>query len=237
MADLTGTETPTETGTETVVATETPAETPETVSKERFDEQQAKLTEAQETNELLRQNQAIIAANVPQAPAAEAFDIYAEVGLKADDPTDIPNQEQLKRINAHFQAVTNSSNAQIRFLIEHPDYTELVGTAEQIKSGQFAGPLKEAIRANPTLMATIGNSPDRQAAAYSIAKLYADKNAGTKIEKSESQEVIDEAVNNAARVKTGANVAGGEGLSEAGRLATISDADFVKMANKVGADL
>jgi len=227
--------------TEKTEATATTEETkPETVSKERFDEQNTKLKAAEEKNELLEQNQALLRANTPAAPQAEAFDIYKEVGLDPDDPKDIPNQEQQKKINAYFQGIAQRQNAQIRFLIDHPDYPQLVGTAEQIRAGQFAGPLKEAIKANPTLMETIKNSADPAAAAYSIAKIQAKKTAEgdtTKTTKTEAEQVINEAVENANRVKTSANTKGGEGLSEEGRVANMSDAEFIKLANACGADL
>lgn len=219
---------------------ETTEETkPEMVPKERLDETATRLKAAEEQNVLLQQNQALINANAPAAPKGEAFDIYKHVGLDPDDPTDIPNQEQQKKINAYYQGLSQQRDSRIRFLLDHPDYSQLVGTAEQIQTGQFAEPLKEAIRANPTLMATIQNSADPQAAAYAIAKLHKEnKEKGqTKTTKTEAEKAIDEAVENANRVKTSANTKGGEGLSEEGRVANMSDADFIKLANSCGADL
>lgn len=218
--------------------TENETETkPEMVAKERFDEVNTKLKAAEEQNVVLQQNQALINANTAVAPKAEAFDIYKEVGLEG--PEDMPNQEQLRKINAYFQGVTQHQTARVRFLIDHPDYPQLVGTAEQIQSGQFAGPLKEAIRVNPTLMATIQNSADPQAAAYAIAKMHKEKTekGETKTTKSEAEAVIDEAVENAGRVRTVANTKGGEALSEEGRVANMPDDEFIKLANTWGADL
>lgn len=217
-------------------ATETKTETePDMVSKERFDELNTKLKAAEEQNVVLRQNQALINANAPAAPKAEAFDIYEEVGLEG--PKDMPTVEQQKKINAYFQGVSQHQIDRIRFLIDHPDYSQLVGTAEQIKLGQFAEPFKKAIRANPTLMATIQNSDDPQAAAYAIAKLHKERTEGTKTTKSEAEAAIEEAVENSKRVKTSANTKGGEALSDEGRLASMPDADFIKLANECGADL
>lgn len=224
-------------GTEEVSATETK---PEMVPKERLDDVSTKLKEAEEQNELLQQNQAIINANATAAPAAPAFDIYKEVGLDPEDPKDIPNQEQQKKINAYFQGITQRQNAQLRFVADHPDFPALVGTSQQIQAGQWAAPLMKAIRKNPQRMSQIVNSADPYAAAYEIAKIQAEKDASgdkTKITKTEAEAAIDEAVENANRVKTAANTKGGEGLSEEGRTANMSDADFIAEFNAHGGDL
>jgi hypothetical protein len=225
------------------VENEEAAETQEEmVPKSRLEEEAAKVKAAEEKNELLQQNQALIQANVQAtaAPKRPEFDIYKEVGLDPDDPKDIPNQEQQKKINAYFHAKYERDNAQIRFMLDHPDYSQIVGTAEQIRTGQFAEPLKQAIKANPALMATIQNSADPQAAAYAIAKQQVNKTAAgdtTKTTKTEAQAAIDEAVANAGAVKTSANAKGGDGLSEEGRAANMSDAEFMKAFNASGGDL
>lgn len=222
-------------------ATETKVEEtkPEMVPKERMDELNAKNKELQEQNELLQQNQALINANATAAaPQVPAFDIYKEVGLEG--PDDIPNVEQQKKINAHFQSQRDQRDALIIFRLDHPDFPQLVGTTDQIKTGQWANPLMKAIRANPQLFSTIVNSANPYAAAYTVAKIQADKDAEgdkTKTTKTEAQQAIDEAVENANRVKTSANTKGGDGLSEEGRVKNMPDPDFIKLANSCGADL
>lgn len=217
-------------------ATDTKAEM---VSKERFDEQNAKLKLAEEQNELMQQNQALLRANTSVAPpAVPAFDIYKEVGLEGDE--DIPTVAQQKKINAYFQGIVQRQFAQHRFVADHPDFPKIVGTAQQIQSGQWADPLMKALKANPTLMPTIVNSADPYAAAYAVAKIQADKEAqgdNTKTSKTEAQVAIDEAVENAEKVKTSANTKGGEGLSEEGRTASMSDAEYIKAFNASGGDL
>jgi len=212
---------------------------PETVSKERMDEVNTENKALKERNELLQQNQALIAASTPAAaPAAPAFDIFKEVGLEG--PEDIPNVEQSRKINAYYQSIAQRQNAQLRFVADHPDFPQLVGTAQQIATGQWADPLMKAIKANPTLMPTIVNSADPYAAAYAVAKIQADKDAKgdeTKTTKNDAKAAIDEAVENAARVKTSANAKGGEGLSEEGRTKNMSDADFIVLFNATGGQL
>ncbi len=212
---------------------------PETVSKERMDEVNAKNKELEEQNELLKSNQALIAANtVAPAVQAPAFDIYKEVGLEG--PEDMPNVEQSRKINAYFQGIAQRQTAQLRFVVDHPDFPELVGTAEQIRTGQWAAPLMKAIKANPTLMNTIVNSADPYAAAYAVAKIQADKTAEgdkTKTTKTEAEAAIDEAVENAEKVKSASNTKGGDGLSEEGRTANMTDAEFIAAFNAQGGDL
>lgn len=218
---------------------EEPKEESQTVPKERLDEATAELTSQKEANALLQQNMALLKANAPAAtPAAPAFDIYKHVGLNPDDPEDIPTQKQLKEINKYQEGVREQQIAQIRFLADHPDYTELVGTAEQIMAGQFAEPFREAIKANPSMMAMIGTSANPQSAAYEIVKLYQkNKSEGKKTTKSEAKEAIDEAVENANRVKTSANTKGGEALTDEGRFESMDDEEFIKLAATHGAVL
>lgn len=212
---------------------------PEMVSKERMDEVSAKNKELEEQNELLKSNNALIAANVqPAAPQGKPFDIYKEVGLEG--PEDVPTVEQSRKINAYFQAVSQREISQLRFVADHPDFPQLVGTADQIKSGQWAAPLMKAIKANPTLMNTIVNSADPYAAAYAVAKIQADKTAEgdkTKTTKTEAEAAIDEAVENSKKVKSASNTKGGDGLSEEGRTENMSEAEFIKLFNESGGDL
>lgn len=225
-----------ETGTET---TEAAAETkPETVPKERMDEVSAENKTLKEQNELLQQNQALLRSNPPAAAQVKQTDPWEQEGLEGDD--DIPNVGQQKKVFGRILGGVRNEINQLRFLYDHPDFSQIVGTREQIQSGQWAAPLNEAIKANPMLMATIVNSTDPYAAAYTVAKIHAKKKAEgdtTKTTKTEAQAAIDEAVTNAGRVKTSANTKGGEGLSEEGRVANMSDAEFVELFNKAGGDL
>jgi len=208
----------------------------ETVPKERLDAVTAELTSQKEANELLQQNMALMRANAPAQPKKEEFDIYAHVGLNPEDPDDVANQKQLKEIDKYRQGIRDFQIAQIRFLIDHPDYPEIVGTAEQIQAGQFAKPLQEAINSNPSLIAMIQTSANPQSAAYQIAKLHQQNKAeGKTTTKKDAKEVIDEAIANANRVKSSANTKGGEALSEEGRYANMSDPDFLKLAASRGA--
>jgi len=211
-----------------------------TVSMARFEEQEAKLKAAEQTNLLLEQQRILTEANAPAAAAAPKFDIFKEAGLDVDsEDVVIPDAKQLKMILDHQQKTMNAQLSQLRFLAEHPDYPDVVGTVEQVRAGQFAEPLAEAIKANPALLPTILNSPNPQIAAYEVAKLHAKQADGgtvtTKEAKAAAAAAIDEAVKNANRTKSSSVVNAGSALSEEGRYAAMSDEEFVELARKSGA--
>jgi len=221
---------------ETVEKTEA-GETEEMVPKARLEEEAAKTKAATEKAELLQANQELIQANAAAAantPKAEAFDIYKKVGLNPDDPEDIPNQAQQKEINAYFQQQENFQQSLIHTRLDHSDFNKIVGTSSQIRSGLYAEPLAAAIKADPTLRTQILNSANPYETAYRFAKAYKKETGDPK---TDAEKEIDEAVAESKRVKTSANAAGGDGLSEAGRTANMSDADFVKEFNAFGGDL
>lgn len=221
---------------ETQVSQEGTQEEPQTVPKERFDAVTAEAASLKEANAVLQTNVALLNANKQQQqPAAEPFDIYKHVGLDPDNPDDIPNQQQLKEINKYNQGLLQNEAKQLRFQMDHQDYSELVGTVEQIRSGQFQEPFREALK-DPALLAMFQNSQTPQITAYVIAQLH-QKNAekGKTTTKTEAKAAIDEAVEAANRIKTSSNTKGGEALSDAGRYENMSDEEFAVIAAKNGA--
>lgn len=221
---------------ETPAVQEEKKEEPQTVPKERVDELTAENASLKEANSVLQTNVALLNANKPQQqPAAEPFDIYKHVGLDPDDPDDVPNQKQMKAINKYNQGLLQGEANQLRFQMDHPDYSKLVGTVEQIRSGQFQEPFREALK-DPALLAMFQNSQTPQITAYVIAQLH-QKNAekGKPTTQTEAKAAIDEAVEAANRVKTSANTKGGEALSDAGRYESMSDEEFAVIAAKNGA--
>lgn len=226
--------------TEQVEKTETTEQTEEMVPKARLEEEAAKTKAATEKAELLQANQNLIQANAvaaANAPKAEPFNIYKEVGLDPDDPKDIPNQEQQKKINAYYQQQNNMQQSLIHTRLDHSDFNEIVGTTSQIQNGLYAAPLAAAINADPSLRTQILNSANPYETAYREAKAYQKRTEDTKPKKTEADKVLQEAIDESKRVKTSAGVAGGAGLSEAGRVKNMSDTDFVKEFNAFGGDL
>lgn len=211
-------------------------EEPKTVPYERLEEVTGQLKEVKEQNELLQQQMALAKANPPPTQtSAPAFDVYKEVGLDPDDPEDMPDQKQLKQIFAYYNKVFDSRLAEVNFFQQHPDFAQLVGTPDEMAAGKYAGPLSAAIKENPALIHTITTSANPRLAAYEIAKLQSQKSKKDTGKTDDAKSAIDQAVENAARVKSAANAKGGGALSEEGRYATISDKDFLKLASEHGA--
>jgi len=209
-------------------------------AQERIQQLTKEVEEQKQANSLLQENMALLQANAPQPgqqPAEEKVDIYKQAGLDPNDPEDIPNQGQLKNILTHHMGQISGKINQLAFMAEHPDYSEIVGSAEQIRLGQMAEPLKEAIRKNPALIATIQASAQPQLAAYSIAKLHQkNKDQGKSTTKTEAEQVIDNAVANANRVKSASNTKGGTALTGDSRYEAMTDAEFVEIAKANGAN-
>jgi len=210
---------------------------PETVPYERFQEVVKQVEALSQQVEGAAQQLALAKANpIPdQREATPRFDIYKEVGLDVEDPEDIPNQGQLKQIFSHHAKVFDTRLAEISFLQSHSDYTEIVGTVDEIASGTYAEPLAAAIKKNPALAKDIAKSPNPRLAAYNIAKLQQKKPKGKAVTKEEAEAAISEAAENAKRIKSSSNAKGGGALSEEGRYGSMDDADFLKLAQSHGA--
>lgn len=206
----------------------------ETVSMERFKEMVDKVESLTKQAEVTAEQAAIAKANpiAGQTAQVNQFDIFKEVGLDKDD--DVPDVGQTKKIMAHYGNVFDRRIADLAFHQAHPDYTQLVGTVDEIMSGKYAEPLAAAIKKNPALKNIIANSQDSRLAAYEVAKLQKES-VKSPVETKEAKDAIDEAVNIANKIKSPSNTKGGEALSEEGRIAKMSDADFLNIAHDNGA--
>ncbi|NVL90731.1 MAG: hypothetical protein HWN69_07030 [Desulfobacterales bacterium] len=203
--------------------------------QERIQELTNELKAEKESKALLEQNIELLKANAPPPKEVEQFDIFKHVGLNPDDPEDMANQGQLKAIINHSTGALREQLNQMRFMIEHPDYADLVGTTEQIRAGQFGEALSAALKANPALLATIQTSNQPQVAAYSIAKLYK-QNKGQQTTEDDAKQAIDQAVQNANRIKSSSNTKGGAALTGENRYVAMPDAEFVELAIQNGAN-
>ncbi len=212
-----------------------------TVSMERFEKKEAELQTAKDQAALATKNAQIAQANVQPAKKAEQFDIYKHVGLDPDDPDDVLSQSQVKLIDEYNRQQNKVQLDQVQFLVSHPDFNEIVGTQENLATGKYAPPLDKAIKENPALVGVIMNSPNLREAAYQIAKPYFDAAKTTKKSDKDdaaaaAQEIAD-AVANASNVKSPSNAPGGGVLSEEGRIAGLSEGDFIKLARENGASI
>jgi len=207
-----------------------------TVTKERFDEVNAKLAAVEETNALLQQNMALAAANanaarMPQQPTDE----YEAAGINISDPdNDVLTVSQQRKLDAYRNKVRATETAELHFKLDHPDFALIVGTPEQIAAGQYAKPLQDAIKDNPTIGAKIGASANPRAAAYSIAKLYSQRSSSPAATAAdEASAVIKDALAAADRPGSASAASGQAGLDQANTIRNESDADFEKRKQAV----
>jgi len=216
---------------QTEVKTDSEQEKPATVPYERFEEMVKTVEQLKEQAEVVAQQQALIRANPVQQQ--EQYDPFAAAGLAEDD--DVPTVAQFRTVINDISKVFSRQLADVAFQQSHPDYAQLVGTSDEIASGQWAGPFAEAIKKNPALLADIARSANPRLAAYNIAKLQLKKPEGKTVTTEEAEAAITEAAENAKRVKSSSNAKGGAALSEAGRYKDMDDAEFLKLALSHGA--
>ena len=218
--------------------TKTEAEETKPDAEKRIEDLVAENKTLTEKNEEYQRNQAVLAANAAPAEPVNQIDPWQAAGLDPNEPNESATQEQHKKILGHFVGSLQEESALTRFVVDHPDFPQIVGTADQIATGQLAGPIMTAIKADPTLYDRLKNSRSRLAAykaAYSVAKIQARKEA--KPQKTAAQEAVDEAVDNAEKVKSVSTTTGGAALSEKGPTENLSDADYIKLFNQYGGDL
>ena len=207
--------------------------TEEMVPKSRLEDAHAKLAASEESKDLIAQQNALIIAQQQNAsPKGEAYDIFKELGVDGDD--DVLTVDQQRKLHAFQMQQVGAVIKDLQFQVAHPDFSEICGTPEQIRLGQWAQPLKDAIKRNPALMPTILSSPNPKEAAYQIAKMHLAK-PGAKVEADEAAKAIEEAAKAAGKIKSASNVSAGAPLSEEGRYGDMSDEEFLEIAAKNGA--
>lgn len=209
-----------------------PAE--KSVPKERMDTLINENTELKTRIDLIEQNNALVAANAPATQPLEEFDIYKEAGV-SDEGSDSISVEQHRKTLDYVQKTHQAQITDLRFHVMNPDFTEMVGTNDQIAKQEFAPPLAAALKANPALLDQIKSNANPKQAALGIARAAA--GAVKAAETTDGEDVIDEAVRNAERVKSGQTVRGGSGVGAQHRFMSMTDEAFTALARKNGANV
>jgi hypothetical protein len=206
----------------------------EMVPKSRLDEVQATLEAEKEAAAQQAQQYNLILAQQQQNSKSkdQAPDIFKELGIEDDE--DVLTVGQHRKLINHQMQLFGSLINDLQFQVSHPDFTELCGTMDQIRAGQWAQPLKDAIMKNPALMTTITSSANPKEAAYQIAKT-AVKKADKTVDTTEAEEAIKKAAEDAGKIKSTSNVKAAATLSEKGRYDEMDDEEFLKLAAKNGA--
>lgn len=200
----------------------------EMVPKERLDEVSARLEAEQEARSNLEQQLALTAANTVAPQAQQPVDDFEAAGIKIED-RDMPlSAEETQKLTRYQAEQYKRDLAELHFKLDHPDFAQVVGTPEQIASGQYAKPLADAIKADPSIAVKIAQAANPRAAAYRIAKLF-EARAEAAPEQTEEQKaaaVIQEVIAASERPGSASAAPGQAGIDSASKVAKMSDEEF-----------
>ena len=171
---------------------------------ERRDRQQA-----QEQNKLLQDHVTLIQSN-PAPPKDEMSNM-------SDD--DVLTVGEAKKFLGQIQQNYQTSVEELRVQTKYSDYNEVVT--------KF---LPDVVKENPSLQATLKNDPNRYELAYYLAK-NSDSYRGTKHVAKKSADA-QRIVENGQRAGSLSAVGSTAPQSQVSNMRNMSDADFMKMANK-----
>lgn len=165
-----------------------------------------------EQNRLMQDHMALMQANQQQSSRKESeFD-----GLTDDDVLTVG---EAKKFLNQYQQQTQSSVEELRVQQKYPDYNEVVT--------KF---LPDVIKENPALRNTLQNDPNRYELAYYLAKnSNSYRGAKSEVKKSaDAQRILE----NGKRAGNLSSVGSTAPQSQVSSFRNMSDADFMKLANK-----
>jgi len=167
----------------------------------------------QEQNKLLQDHMKLMQANQATQPPSK----QDELDNLSDD--DVLTVGEARKFMGQIQQNYQTSVEELRVQQKYADYNEVVSKY-----------LPDVIQNNPALKNTLQNDPNRYELAYYLAK-NSDSYRGTKHEakkSSEAQRIID----NGQRAGTLSAVGSHSPQASVSNIKNMSDADFMKMANK-----
>lgn len=179
-------------------------------------EREAEKRDYQLQIEVLRANMAQPQApKQPEAPQRKMFE-----GMRDED---VPSVAEIRNEWSHREAEYQARIEELQVQQAHPDYAEVIE--------KYAVPL---VRQKPHLLQGIQNSSNKALMAYELGKMAQQMQATASIPQPppapsvNAQRIVDN-----ARKPGTLSQAGGQGaLSKADYFATMSDAEFMKMASK-----
>ncbi len=204
-----------------------PQAPPQSIPYERFQEVNNKVKELEQQVQLSRQQIALYQANMQNAqaqqPQQQVPNFYE--GLEDDDVMTVA--EAKKATQAMVQQFSSAIN-ELQFLVQHPDYHQLVGTPQQLGE-----PLKQAILKNPQIMTEIRYSPNPMLTAYNYAKMAQMSMQDGKQQQQQPNQTAAAAIQAASRPGSVSMVANRGALNAANRFAAMSDEEFAKYEAEV----
>lgn len=193
---------------------------PQAIPYERFQEVNNKVKELEQQIQLSQQQIALYQANMQQQAQAQRPQMpnFYE-GLEDDDVMTVA--EAKKATQAMVQQFSSAIN-ELQFLVQHPDYHQLVGTPQQLGE-----PLKQAILKNPQIMMEIRQSPNPMLTAYNYAKMASMQQQTT------VNPAAAAAIQAATRPGSASMVANGGAFNAASRFAAMSDEEFARFEAEI----
>lgn len=193
---------------------------PKAIPYERFAEVNNKVKELEQQVQLAQQQIALYQANMQQQAQAQRPQMpnFYE-GLEDDDVMTVA--EAKKATQAMVQQFSSAIN-ELQFLVQHPDYHQLVGTPQQLGE-----PLKQAILKNPQIMMEIRQSPNPMLTAYNYAKMASMQQQTT------VNPAAAAAIQAATRPGSASMVANGGAFNAASRFAAMSDEEFARFEAEI----
>lgn len=193
---------------------------PKAIPYERFAEVNNKVKELEQQVQLAQQQIALYQANMQQQaqqPPQQLPNFYD--GLDDDDVMTVA--EAKKATQAMVQQFASAIN-ELQFLVQHPDYHQLVGTPQQLGE-----PLKQAILKNPQIMMEIRQSPNPMLTAYNYAKMASMQQQTT------VNPAAAAAIQAATRPGSASMVGTNGGFNAANRFASMSDEEFARFEAEI----
>ena len=166
----------------------------------------------QEQNKLMQDHMALMQANQNSQPKQQD-----EFGGMSED--DVLTLGEAKKLLGKFQQQTSASMEELRVQQKYPDYSEVVSKH-----------LPDVIKGNPALKSTLESDPNRYELAYYLAK-NSDSYRGATHEVKKSAEA-QRIVENGKRAGSLSSVGSTSPQSAVSSFKNMSDADFMKLANK-----
>lgn len=161
---------------------------------------------------MLQDHVSLMQSNQPQKPAQQD-----EMAGLADD--DVLTVGEARKFMGKIQQNYQTSVEELRVQQKYSDYDEVVSTY-----------LPDVIKENPALKATLQNDPNRYELAYFLAKKgdsYRDAKKQSK-KSAEAQRIVE----NGQRAGSLSAVGSTAPQSQVSNMKNMSDADFMKMANR-----
>lgn len=197
------------------VAPEQPAaeQQPEMIPVAALQAERRERQQLQEQNKMLQDHMALMQSN-QQTQAAPKQDEYA--GLSDDDVLTVG---EAKKFLGSMEQKNQATIAELRVQQKYADYNDVVTKY-----------LPEVVSKNPSLAATLQSDPNKYELAYYLAK-NSDSYRSTKHETKKSSDA-QRIVENGQRAGNLSAVGSTSPQSVVSNIKNMSDADFMKMANR-----